>query len=276
MSGKLEGRVAFITGAARGQGRSHAIRLAHEGADIVAVDVCRQLEDVEYPMSTEDDLEQTVKLVGEEGRRIVSRVADVRDLDALQAAFDDGVAELGHIDIVLANAGVMPVTPAVADRSGAWQVAIDVMLTGVSNTIRVAVPHLVERGAGGSIVLTGSTAGLAPRLALDMATPGMTGYVAAKHGVVGLMRGYAHALAPHNVRVNVVHPTGVASPMVENEAFFSWVTAHPSVGESMQNKLPDVPVIQPADVTNAIFWLVSDEARYVTGIELPVEAGFRL
>lgn len=275
MTGTLEGKVAFITGAARGQGRSHALRLAGQGADVIAVDICRQLDDVEYPMATEDDLEETVKLVKDLGRRAVGRVADVRDLAALQAAFDAGIDELGGVDIVLANAGVMPVTNAVADRDAAWHVAIDVMLTGVSNAIRVAVPHLVERGEGGSIVLTGSTAAIAPRLALDMATPGMTGYVAAKHGVVGLMRAYAHALAPHNIRVNAVHPTGVMSPMIENEAFGEWVMTHPSVGESMQNKLP-VPAIECSDVSNAVAWLVSDEARYVTGIELPVEAGFRL
>jgi SDR family mycofactocin-dependent oxidoreductase len=271
---KLDGKVAFITGAARGQGRSHALRLAEEGADIIAVDSCEQFDDVEYPMSTLDDLAHTVKLVEDCGRRILASQADVRDKDGLQKALDDGVHDLGRLDFVVANAGVLPVTLDVGDRQSSWHLAIDVMLTGVLHTIQVSLPAILSGGSGGSIVLTCSTAGLKGLTStLRMASPGMVGYVAAKHGVVGLMRAYANALASHSIRVNTVHPTGVASPMLLNEAVPRWIEAYPEVGAGLQNALP-VELVECVDVANAVCWLCSDESRFVTGAALPVDAGF--
>lgn len=266
--GKLDGKVAFITGAARGQGRSHAIRLAQEGADIIAIDLAAQIDTVPYPMSTPEDLAQTAKEVEALDRRIFTRVADVRDRDALQAAFDAGVAELGPVDIVLANAGIAPMS--LNPRAGEWQDVVDVNLTGVYNTVEVARPSMVGRGQGGAIVLTSSTAGIN---GIGGDTAGGLGYTAAKHGVVGLMRSYANILAPHSIRVNTVHPTGVNTPMVINDAMQEYIQADPSMGNAMANALP-VDLVQPVDISNAILWLVSDEARYVTGIMVPVDAGF--
>jgi len=268
MAGKLEGKVAFITGAARGQGRSHAVRLAQEGADIIAVDICRQIDSVPYPMATPEDLAQTVKEVEALDRRIFAREADVRDVAALEAAFSAGVAELGPVDIVLANAGIAPMSLHPTARE--WQDVIDVNLTGVYNTVQAAIPSMIERGAGGAIVLTSSTAGLN---GIGGNTPGGLGYTAAKHGVVGLMRSYANYLAPHNIRVNTVHPTGVRTPMVVNDIMQEFLQADPSMSNAMANALP-VDMVEPVDISNAIVWLVSDDARYVTGVTLPVDAGF--
>jgi SDR family mycofactocin-dependent oxidoreductase len=268
MAGRLEGKVAFITGAARGQGRSHAIRLAQEGADIIAVDICKQIATVPYPMATPEDLEATVKAVEELDRRIFAREADVRDEAGLKAAFDEGVAELGQVDIVLANAGIAPMS--MHEEHDAWQDVIDVNLTGVFNTVETASPSMIQRGKGGAIVLTSSTAGIN---GIGGPTRGGLGYTAAKHGVVGLMRSYANVLAPHNIRVNSVHPTGVNTPMVVNDVMQEFLQADPSMGQAMANALP-VDLIEPVDVSNAILWLVSDEARYITGVTLPVDAGY--
>jgi SDR family mycofactocin-dependent oxidoreductase len=268
MAGRLEGKVAFITGAARGQGRSHAIRLAQEGADIIAVDICKQIATVPYPMATPQDLEATVKAVEELDRRIFAREADVRDEAGLKTAFDEGVAELGPVDIVLANAGIAPMS--MHEGHDAWQDVIDVNLTGVFNTVEIAKPSMIERGRGGAIVLTSSTAGINGILGQ---TRGGLGYTAAKHGLVGLMRSYANVLAPHNIRVNSVHPTGVNTPMVVNDAMQEVLQADPSIGQAMANALP-VDLVEPVDVSNAILWLVSDEARYITGVTLPVDAGY--
>jgi SDR family mycofactocin-dependent oxidoreductase len=266
--GKLEGKVAFITGAARGQGRSHAIRLAQEGADIIAVDIAGQIESVPYPMSTPQDLALTVKEVEALDRRIYSAQADVRDRAALQAAFDAGVAQLGPVDIVLANAGIAPMS--LHPTASEWQDVLDVNLTGVYNTVEVAKTSMIERGAGGAIVLTSSTAGIN---GIGGHTPGGLGYTAAKHGVVGLMRAYANYLAQYSIRVTTVHPTGVNTPMVVNEPMQEFIQADPSMGQALANALP-VPMIEAVDISNAIVWLVSDDARYVTGITLPVDAGF--
>ncbi|HEY3718147.1 MAG TPA: mycofactocin-coupled SDR family oxidoreductase [Jatrophihabitantaceae bacterium] len=266
--GKLEGKVAFITGAARGQGRSHAVRLAEEGADIIAVDICAQIDTVPYPMATPDDLAETVKEVEGLDRRIFARPVDVRDAVALQAALDAGIAELGPVDIVLANAGIAPMSMTPQDQE--WADVVDVNLTGVYTTVRLAAPAMIERGQGGAIVLTSSTAGLT---GIGGNTPGGLGYTAAKHGVVGLMRSYANYLAPHNIRVNSVHPTGVNTPMVVNDFMQAFLQADPSMGQAMANALP-VDMIEPVDVSNAIVWLVSDDARYITGVTLPVDAGF--
>jgi SDR family mycofactocin-dependent oxidoreductase len=269
VAGKLEGKVAFITGAARGQGRSHAIRLAEEGADIIAVDICRQIESVSYPMATPDELAETVKAVEGLGRRIVAREADVRDEAGLRAAFDAGVAELGPVDIVLANAGIAPMALG-EERHEAWQDVIDVNLTGVFNTVEIAKPAMIERGQGGAIVLTSSTAGIN---GIGGDTRGGLGYTASKHGLVGLMRSYANILAPHNIRVNSVHPTGVRTPMVVNEIMEAFLASDPHMSQGMANALP-VDMVEPVDISNAIVFLVSDDGRFVTGVALPVDAGF--
>lgn len=272
----LEGQVAFITGAARGQGRSHAVALAARGADIIAIDLCGPVESVAYDMSTEDDLATTAKLVEETDRRIFTAKADVRDRAALQQALDAGVAELGRLDIVIANAGIMPVLGDKARSDIAWHEAVDIMLTGVYHTCEVAIPRLIEQRRGGSIVITSSTAGLKGITdRASMLNAGMLGYHAAKHGVVGLMRAYANALAEHSIRVNTVHPTGVNTPMVVNEAFFNWAMEEPGVAENFQNALP-IPMIEAEDVSDAVVWLCLPGARVMTGVALPVDAGFTL
>ncbi|OHV25449.1 3-ketoacyl-ACP reductase [Parafrankia soli] len=265
--GKLDGKVAFITGAARGQGRSHAVRLAQEGADIIAVDICAQMESVPYPMATPEDLELTVKAVEETGRRIVAWQADVRDVVALGKAFQDGVAELGPVDIVLANAGIGPGGAASEDEQ--WADVVGVNLTGVWNTGRVSIPSMVERGQGGAIVLTSSTGGL---VGVGIPTAGFLGYTAAKHGVVGLMRSWANYLAPHSIRVNSVAPTTVKTPMAANGDLSVITAGSPELARVLANAMP-VDAVDPLDVSNAIAWLVSDDARYVTGTVVPVDAG---
>jgi SDR family mycofactocin-dependent oxidoreductase len=264
--GKLAGKVAFITGAGRGQGRSHAVRLAQEGADIIALDICADIRTVPYPLSTADDLAETARQVRALDQGVATFAADVRDFDALAAAVADGVAQVGPIDIVLANAGIAPFSMSPTEEE--WTDVIDVNLTGVYNTVRAVLPQMIERGSGGSIVLTSSVAGL---VGGGGNTPGGLGYTAAKHAVVGLMRSYANDLAPHNIRVNTVNPTAVRTPMVANDAIEAYVRSDRSLGRAA-NALP-VPMIEPIDVSNAIAWLVSDDARYVTGVALPVDAG---
>jgi SDR family mycofactocin-dependent oxidoreductase len=268
--GKLEGKVAFISGAARGQGRSHAIRLAEEGANIIAVDICGQIDSVPYPMSTPADLEETVSKVEALDRRIVAVQADVRDIAALNAAAEKGIAELGAIDIILANAGIAPQGSEAGDDQ-AFRDVLEVNLFGVHNTVKAAVPSMIEKGQGGAIVLTSSTQGLSG--AGGDGSGGTTGYAASKHGVVGLMHTYTNWLAQYSIRVNTVHPTGVNTPMVVNDAMQAFLAANPGMGAAMANLLP-VPMIEAIDISNAIAWLVSDDARYVTGVALPVDAGF--
>lgn len=265
--GTLDGKVAFVTGAARGQGRSHAVRLAAEGADILAVDICAQLESVPYAMGTEDELRETASAVEELGRRVWAGTADVRSYQALVAALDEGVKALGRLDIVVANAGIAPMS--VDDHADAWQDVIAVNLTGVQNTLCAAVPLLLSNDEGGSIVITSSTMGLA---GVGTDSPGALTYTASKHGVVGLMRAYANLLAPHRIRVNTVHPTGVATPMVLNPAMEEYLEA---IGTKTGggNALP-VDMIEAIDVSNVVTWLVSDAARYVTGVTVPVDAGY--
>jgi SDR family mycofactocin-dependent oxidoreductase len=268
--GKLSGRVAFISGIARGQGRAHAVKLATEGAAIIGFDLCGQIDSVPYPMATPEDMADTIKLVEFENGRIVAEQADVRDPDAVKDVLARGLAEFGYVDIVVANAGIMPVIGDAANGPQAWHDAIDVMLTGVYNTVEAAIPSLVERNQGGAVVITSSTAGLKGS---TNGSPGSLGYVAAKHGVVGLMRGYARTLAPYFVRVNTVHPTGTNTPMVANEAFMQFISENPELAESMQNLLP-VAMVDPEDIANAVAFLVSDDAQYITGVTLPVDAGF--
>ncbi|MGW3952645.1 mycofactocin-coupled SDR family oxidoreductase [Streptomyces sp. NPDC004752] len=268
MKGRLDGKVAFVTGAAGGLGRSHIRRLAEEGADLVIVDICRSVDTVPYPQSTPEELRDAVAEVQSLGRRVVARQTDVRDRDALQEAYDAGLDEFGSIDIVVANAGIAPML--VQDKLQAWHDAIDVNLSGTFHTIEVAIPSLVAAGRGGSIVIVSSTAGL---VGIGGASNGGLGYAASKHGVVGLMRTYANNLARHSIRVNSVHPTGVATRMISDPAILEFVAQDPILSEEAPNALP-VDTVEPVDVSNAILWLVSDEARYVTGVTLPVDAGF--
>lgn len=273
--GRVEGKVAFVTGAARGQGRSHALRLAQEGADIIAVDIEDQIDSVPFPMGTAEDMAETVRQVEALDRRIVARKADVRDFGALQSAVEDGVAQLGRLDIVAANAGIASYGGAIDLEEQQWRDMLDVNLTGVWHSVKAAVPHIRAGGDGGSIVLTSSAAGL-------MAYQGLAHYVAAKHGVVGLMRTLAVELAPEFIRVNSVHPTSVNTPMIHNEATYALFAPDlppeqrtiDVLGERFEtmNALP-IKWVEPVDISNAVLFLASDEARYITGVTLPVDAG---
>ncbi len=273
MPGRLQDKVAFITGAARGQGRSHAVRLAQEGADIIAVDLCDQVASVPYPMARPEDLAETVAQVEALDRRIVATQADVRDLAALRRAVDEGVAQLGRLDIVSANAGIVSYGTLDEIDEATWEDMIDVNLSGVWRTVRAALPHIRAGGRGGSIILTSSTAGL-------IAYPGIGHYTAAKHGVVGLMKTLALELAPEMIRVNSVHPTSVNTDMVDNDAtrrLFVPDVENPTneqfaaVSQTMQ-ALP-IPWVEPVDISNAVLFLASDDARYITGVTLPIDAG---
>jgi SDR family mycofactocin-dependent oxidoreductase len=275
MTGRVEGKVAFITGAARGQGRSHAITLALEGADIIAVDLCSQVDSVPYPMATPEDLARTVKEVEALDRRIVAAQADVRDYDALKQALDDGVAQLGRLDIVSANAGIASFGRAEELPEQTWRDMIDTNLTGEWHTAKAAIPHLRAGGHGGSIILTSSYAGL-------KALQNMAHYAAAKHGVVGLMRTLALELAPDFIRVNSVHPTSVDTDMIQNPPTYELFAPDlPEDQRTRQTLAPvfqqlnvlAVPWVEPLDISNAVLWLASDESRYVTGVTLPVDAG---
>jgi SDR family mycofactocin-dependent oxidoreductase len=269
--GKLDGKVAFISGAARGQGRSHAIRLAQEGADIIAFDLLDEVATVDYPMSTKEDMDETVRLVEALDRRIYAAQADVRDQAQVKAVYAAGVAELGPVDIILANAGICQLGSAEPDPVQTFNDVIGVNLIGVWNTVAIAAQDMIDRGQGGAIVLTSSTQGLTGRGADG--SVGAAGYAAAKHGVVGLMRSFANWLSPYNIRVNTVHPTGVATPMVMNEVLGKYVNDNPEAAKMTANLMP-VDLIDPVEISNAILYLVSDDARYVTGVTLPVDAGF--
>jgi (+)-trans-carveol dehydrogenase len=278
MAGRVEGKVAFITGAARGQGRSHALRLAQEGADIIAIDICQPVSrSSEIPAATPDDLAETADLVKAQNKRIVTAEVDVRDYDALKAAVDSGVEQLGRLDIIVANAGIGN-GGATLDKTSAedWKDMIDVNLSGVWHTVKAGVPHLLSGGRGGSIVLTSSVGGL-------KAYPHTGHYIAAKHGVVGLMRTFAVELGQHSIRVNSVHPTNVNTPMFMNEGtmkLFRPDLQSPgpddlAVAAQFMHVLP-VGWVDAVDISNAVLFLASDEARYVTGLTLTVDAGSML
>ncbi|MCW2581431.1 MAG: Short-chain dehydrogenase/reductase [Klenkia sp.] len=269
--GKLEGKVAFITGAARGQGRSHALRLAQEGADIIAVDLCEQVGTIDYPMSTQEDLDETVRQVEALDRRIHAVKVDVRDQAAMKAAYAAGVAELGPVDIVLGNAGIAPLGSAEPDPERTFDEVVAINLKGVWNTVWVAAQDMIDRGQGGAIVLTSSTQGLTGRGSDGSAAA--IGYAAAKHGVVGLMRSFANWLGPYGIRVNTVHPTGVHTPMVENEVIGRYVEENADAAAMVANLMP-IDLIDAVDISNAVLYLVSDDGRYVSGVTLPVDAGF--
>ena len=265
MAGRVAGKVAFITGAGRGQGRSHAIRLAEEGADIIAVDILEDYRSIGYGMSSQSDLDDTVKQVEALDRRIVATKADVRDPAALNAALDEGVAQFGHLDIVCANAGICTVQAWDEVTPQVWQDTLDTNLTGVWNTMVCAAPHLIANG-GGSIIATSSTAGI-------KGVPFLAPYVAAKHGVVGIARSLANELAVHHIRVNTIHPTGVDTPMLDGLGGLDPLIARdPNLGPMFMNTYP-VEIVEARDVSNAVLFLASDESRYVTGLEFTVDAG---
>lgn len=274
MSGRVSGKVAFITGAARGQGRSHAVRLAQEGADIIAIDICGHIDNLTYEPSTPEDLAETADLVENLDRRIVTAQVDVRDYEALEAALDSGVEQLGRLDIIVANAGIGTVgnkLHKIGEKT--WQDMLDVNLSGVWKTVKAGVPHLINGGRGGAIVLTSSVGG--------MKALAHTGhYVAAKHGVVGLMRSFAVELGHHMIRVNSVMPTQVSTPMVMNDKTYRLFRPDlPNPGpedlapaSQLMHTLP-IPWVDAVDISNAVLFLASDESRYITGVSLPVDAG---
>jgi SDR family mycofactocin-dependent oxidoreductase len=271
--GRVAGRVALVTGAARGQGRSHAVRLAEEGADVIAVDVCRQIPSVPFPMATADDLAETARLVEQLGARVVTQVADVRDLEALRRVCDAGAAALGGIDIVCANAGIVSHAPFAAMDVQMWTDVIDVNLTGVFNTVKAALPYLILAGPRGSVVITGSGAAL-------RGSAGIAHYTAAKAGVLGLGRSLAAELGPHRVRVNVVVPGNVDTDMIANDSTYRLF--RPDLEQPAREDVTarfaamqvlPVPWVEPVDVSNAVLFLASDEARYITGVALPVDGG---
>lgn len=274
MAGRVQDKVAFISGGARGQGRSHAVRLAEEGADIITFDICQDIETNPYPMATSDDLKETVRQVEALGRRIIAREADSRDYNAVKKVADEGAAEFGRIDIVSANAGMVGEINTTEEQSEAgWQEMIDTNLTGVRNTAKAAIGHIKAGGKGGVIVLTSSTAGI-------IGYANLSHYTAAKHGVVGLLKSLTLELAGENIRVNSIHPTQVDTRMIQNEAMYKLFVPdeeNPTreqfaeVSQGMQ-AMP-VPWVEPIDISNALLFLVSDEARYITGQQLKVDLG---
>lgn len=262
---RLAGKVALITGAARGQGRAHAVRLASEGADIIALDNCVTAETTDYAGPTEADLAETVRLVEAQDRRILARKADIRDLDALQALVKDGVSEFGRLDVVVANAGICPANWSWEIPVEQWRETIDVNLTGTFFTMKATVPTLIEQGTGGSIIITSSVAGL-------RGLPFLAHYAASKHGVVGLAKSMANELGQHNIRVNTVHPHGVATGMQPARMSQLIQENAATLGPIFMGTLPDF-ISQPEDIAAAVAFLASDDSRHITGVQLPVDLG---
>ncbi|MBI5089383.1 MAG: mycofactocin-coupled SDR family oxidoreductase [Actinobacteria bacterium] len=264
--GLVEGKVAFVTGAARGQGRAHCVRLAREGADIIGLDLCGPLPVSTKPASRAD-LDETVRLVEAEGRQMHAEVGDVRSLANLERVVASGVARFGHLDIVVANAGITGTGLLWELTEQQWQDMIDIDLTGVWKTLKAVVPTMIAQGTGGSIVLTSSVAGV-------KGLPFCAHYVAAKHGVVGLCRTLANELGQHDIRVNSIHPAGVQTDMIANTTDFSELTARfqDTLGPIFMNALP-YHVVQPEDVADLVLFLASDQSRYITGAQLPLDLG---
>ncbi|MDL5157395.1 mycofactocin-coupled SDR family oxidoreductase [Actinomycetospora termitidis] len=271
--GRVEGKVALISGAARGQGRSHALRLAEEGADVVLLDACAPIASAPIDMPSSAELERTADEVRGLGRRALAHVVDVRDSGGLAKVVDDAVAAFGGIDVVCANAGIFPTAPALETDDAMWEETLAINLTGVFRTVRAALRPMVDAGRGGSVIVTSSTAGL-------KGVPNTVAYSASKHGVVGVVRVLANEMARHHIRVNSVHPTGVDTAMIRNEATYRLMVPgeeHPTSAQAEPvfasiNALP-VPWVEASDVSAAVLWLASDESRFVTGIALPVDAG---
>lgn len=276
MTERLSGKVALITGAARGQGRSHAIRVAEEGADVIALDICRQIESVPYPMATKEDLEETERLVEKTGQRVVTVRADVRDYEELRDAVEAAVQQLGRLDLVSVNAAISNPAPLLENDPQSWRDTIDTNVTGAFHTVKVAVPHIVASGRGGSIVVTSSTVALKP-------APNLIDYIASKQALIGITRSAALELGALNIRVNSVHPGMVDTPMVQNAAFrklFSPDKEDPTSEDlaavTRNFHLLPIPWIESVDVSNAVVFLFSDESRYITGVQLPIEGGHLL
>lgn len=272
--GQLDGKVAFITGVARGQGRSHALTLAQEGADIIGLDLCAKPGTTSYPGATRADLDETIRLVEETGRRIHAEVADVRDAAQVQQVFDRGLQLLGRVDIILPNAGICSGAKTWLLSPDDWAEMIDINLNGVFHTIRAAVPTLIEQNEGGCIVFTGSTEGL-------KAAANISSYSAAKYGVNGLMLSLARELGEYGIRVNSVNPTCVDTHMINNDFVYGLfrpdldAPTRADVESTFTNThLLPVPWIAPHDVSNAILYLVTDPGRYITATALPIDAGF--
>jgi (+)-trans-carveol dehydrogenase len=270
---RFEDKVVFISGAARGQGREHAIRFAKEGARIIGFDVCADQPTTPYPLATEEDLAETVRRVESAGGAMHAEVADVRDLNRLREVLKGGMDKYGRIDVILANAGTYSPGPVQWLTSEAWDETISINLTGVFNTVRAGVNRMIQQNEGGAIVITSSTAGL-------RGFYGSPAYNAAKHGVVGFMRSLALELAPNNIRVNTVHPTSVHTPMIINDVFPRLVRMdleNPTTEDAGEFLRPqqalDTPWVEAGDISDAVLWLCSEEARYITGTTLPVDAG---
>jgi len=264
--GRLAGKIAFITGAARGQGRSHAVRMAEEGADVIISDICGPVGTSMIAPSSPADLEETTRLVEATGQRVISAQVDVRDPEALKALAQRGIAELGHIDTVVANAGILNWARTHELEQQQWQDVIDVNLTGVFNTVEAVLPHLLERGKGGSIIVTSSSAGLKGQ-------PFTLGYTAAKHGLVGIVNALAIEYGEYGIRANSIHPAGVKTPMGEAEGLAKLIEERAfTVGPVFMNTMP-VEMLDEYDISNAVVFLASDEARYVTGLQMKVDAG---
>jgi len=265
--GTLQDKVALITGAGRGQGRSHAVRLAEEGARIVALDICADVPSCPYPLASKADLDETIALVEAAGGSAVGVVADVRDYEAVAGAVTTALDGFGRLDIVVANAAICPLS--LHDHPDAWRDTLDINVTGTQNTLRASVPALIEGGRGGSVVITSSGLGLA---GMSTESQGAFAYVASKHAIIGLMRSHANALAKHMIRVNSVLPSGVATPMIFNDAMTEYLTNFPP--EVVKKNALPVDILEPIDISNAIAWLVSDQARYVTGATFAIDAGW--
>lgn len=266
-----DGRVALITGAARGLGRALAVTLAAAGSDVIALDICAEFDRTDYAGSSPDDLAETVRLVEAQGRRAIARQVDVRDADAVAGAVRDGVGEFGRLDIVLANAGIIRLSDT-DDRAATFKDVVDVNLIGTWNTVDAAIPFMIDGGRGGSIVLTSSTAGLA---ATGTDRPGLQAYAASKRALVALMQGWASQLAPHSIRVNTIHPSGIATDMTINSSTMALAAAKDRFLLSQVNALP-ISLLQSEEVARAVAWLVSDDAAFITGTAWPLDAGFHL
>ncbi|MFB1294928.1 mycofactocin-coupled SDR family oxidoreductase [Mycobacterium sp. pW049] len=275
MTKRFAGKVVLITGAARGQGRSHAVRFAEEGADVIAVDICEQIDSVRYPMPGPRDLEETVRLVESAGATIVAGRVDIRDLPAMRRVVDAGVERLGRLDFVLANAGILPGLDPRSTRVAEFDDAVDVMVKGTYYTIEAALPALLRQGTGGAVVITSSGLAQKPSLSPSVRAMnhGIAGYTIAKSGLIGLMHHFARALGERRIRVNSLHPSSVSTPMVINDTVPAFFTELPEVAAGAQNLLPGVDFIDTVDVTEAAVYLCAESGRYITGLELILDAG---